>query len=779
MDPVQRKLDAWVHTRVNELYKENISTDGLPNDMVEVIRDFDPDICSHRRRITSELHQLYYNHVFDRVGTVVCALRATRMGDPPVSTLFGMIYGHIDSDGINIIHDYAGSGPTYSSQDGEFRSRIIRWAQLDAFFEKYAYVTNIIEEMIVEKLDAEELSFEYEFFYPDGIKHGRAKFEASVNEMRMPVKLFTLAWLFDYYNIHNNIEENHMNEAYKRVIYNDGEDVDTLTQVLDKLDVQFYIMTTQLSTYYHRINMQRTTRSTQCGTKLHLLTALEIVSQGNILFETWREIYISQKLSDLVLNFIMAGAPFHVGWFYVHGVHPGLFDNKAMHDKFIHSNIATEMSNQLRDIDRGNYIDRRRERGTISSKFHRVSNNLQRAIVYADANLRLTSLAVCTVSEYAGRTWMDIPILAAGADKTDTHAGLSVTLGATKTGGKSGAKSTDTSNVKQSVGPDVRRSTTALPYNPPEGNLRRYVWDLIYTLHCVSTRMGIIHGDLHLNNITINQLYDLKKIKMSWASNIAIFVVDGVCYQFPHYGAYSTIIDFSRAIICDREMITRDFGQIFADQFFFEQNTRVVQLIHKYYPKLAADKDYEILAVMKTRPDDIYRLLPAIDMMVVSTNIHTMIVDRKIPAHPSNIALLADISASADRLFRDGLAVVLAGGATTERPTSVLIREIFAGDVSSADRISRERTSVRDYFNSDGPLKWSLYDPDSVSPLLSTDEYDAKRAELGLPIAEGRDRWKMHQDLADSIADQEAALITPYKEAEAEVIGFMNAVPDR
>lgn len=778
MDPTQRKLDAWVHTRINKLYKDSISYEGLPADMIAVIKDFDPDICSHRRRITSELHQLYYNHVFDRVGTIVCALRATRTSDPPVSTLFGMIYGHLDDDGINIVHDYAGSGPTYSSQDGEFRSRIIRWTQLDAFFEKYAYVTNIIEELVVEKLDAEELSFEYEFFYPDSVKHGRGKFEASVNEMRMPVKLFTLAWLYDYYNIHNHIEENHMNDAYKRVIYNDGEDIEVLEQVLDKLDVQFYIMTTQLSTYYHRINMQRTTRSTHCGTKLHLLTALEIVSQGNILFETWREIYISQKLSDLVLNFVMAGAPFHVGWFYVHGVHPGLFDNKAMHDKFIHSSIAAGMSNQLRDIDRSNYIDRRREKGTISSKFHRVSSNLQKAIVYTDANLRLTSLAVCTVSEYAGRTWMDIPILSAGADKTDTHAGLSVTLG--KTGGQD--ISSPTANIKSGIKSNgknaARLSAKGLPYNPLEGNLRRYVWDLMYTLHCVSTRMGIIHGDLHLNNITINQLYDLKKVKMSWSSNIAVFVVDGVCYQFPHYGAYSTIIDFSRAIICDREMIVADFGEIFADQFFFEQNNRVVQLIHKYYPKLAADKEYEILAVMKTRPIDIYRLLPAIDMMVVSTNIHTMLVDRGMPVHPSNIKLLTQISTSADNLFREGLASVLRGQSTTDRPTSVIIREVFAGDVCTVERISRERTTVRDYFNSTAPLKWSLYDPERVSPLLSTEEYDAKRAELGMPIAEGRDRWKSHQKLADLVADQENVLITPYKDAEAEVIGFMSTVPD-
>lgn len=773
MDPAQRQLNAWVHAHVNTVYKDNLSLEGVPDDMRQTIQNYDPDVCSHRRRITSELHQLYYNHVFDRVGTVVCALRAVRSGDPPVSTLFGMIYGHLDSDGINIAHDYAGSGPTYSSQDGEFRGRIIRWAQLDAFFEKYAYVTNIIEEMIVGKLDAEELSFEYEFFYPESVRHGRAKFEASVNEMRMPIKLFTMAWLFDYYNIHNHIEENHMNDAYKKVIYNDGEDIEILEQVLDKLDVQFYIMTTQLSTYYHRINMQRTTRSTHCGTKLHLLTALEIVSQGNILFETWREIYISQKLSDLVLNFIMAGAPFHVGWFYVHGVHPGLFDNKAMHDKFIHSNIAAEMSNQLREIDRGNYIDRRREKGTISSKFHRVSTNLQRAIVYADANLRLTSLAVCTVSEYAGRTWMDIPIMSAGADKTDTHAGLAVDLGKTN-----GRGDISRSSSHSSSDPPVKGAAHGLPYNPPEGNLRRYVWDLIYTLHCISSRVGIIHGDLHLNNITINQLYDLKKIKMSWASNIAVFVVDGVCYQFPHYGAYSTIIDFSRAIICDRAMIVRDFGDIFADQFFFEQNTRVVNLIHKYYPKLAADKEYEILTVMKTRPDDIYKLLPAIDMMVVTTNIHTMIVDRKMPIHPDNIELLTEISASADKLFRDGLTKVLGGGSTTERPTSALIREVFKADVCTADRIARERTSVRDYFNSDAPIKWSLYDEDTISPLISTEEYDAKRAELGMPVAEGRDRWKSHQELADTIAEQESVLITPYKEAEAEVIGFMNAVPD-
>ena len=114
----------------------------------------------------------------------------------------------------------------------------------------------------------------------------------------------------------------------------------------------------------------------------------------------------------------------------------------------------------------------------------------------------------------------------------------------------------------------------------------KYLFEIIYSLYCLNLK-GIIHGDLHLNNITINinnkieknsnVIYDLNnninddilnymlnyteindiKSKKNYIEN---------CFIFEHYGAYPCIIDFSRSFmlinLIDEDIIEKEKNKI-------------------------------------------------------------------------------------------------------------------------------------------------------------------------------------------------------------------------
>jgi hypothetical protein len=78
----------------------------------------------------------------------------------------------------------------------------------------------------------------------------------------------------------------------------------------------------------------------------------------------------------------------------------------------------------------------------------------------------------------------------------------------------------------------------------PTINVNRYIFDIIFALYCMNTKLGKIHGDLHGNNIIVTHRDREKK-------GYIIYAVGGVEYIFPHTGTYACIIDFSRVINTD------------------------------------------------------------------------------------------------------------------------------------------------------------------------------------------------------------------------------------
>ena len=120
-----------------------------------------------------------------------------------------------------------------SMRTGEYRGRVLPWAQFAAFREKYDDILSFVEGMVLDKMENEEILFQADFYYPKGSKsHGQA--EDIANNLRLPINLFTICWLYDYFSIEKQSIENHVNPAYQYIIHQeDDEDLfDHIVQIV-------------------------------------------------------------------------------------------------------------------------------------------------------------------------------------------------------------------------------------------------------------------------------------------------------------------------------------------------------------------------------------------------------------------------------------------------------------------------------------------------------------------------------------------------------------------
>ena len=81
----------------------------------------------------------------------------------------------------------------------------------------------------------------------------------------------------------------------------------------------------------------------------------------------------------------------------------------------------------------------------------------------------------------------------------------------------------------------------------PKQNISRYIFDIIFALYCMNTKLNKMHGDLHGNNVVMTQRHK--------CDGYIIYAIGNDEYIFPHTGMYSCIIDFSRVIDVDHVKI--------------------------------------------------------------------------------------------------------------------------------------------------------------------------------------------------------------------------------
>lgn len=745
---MSQKADEF-STAAREMYtREYMNVLGGKAIVDPVLREFVTQLnlkqWSHKNRIVRNIQRLKYIYVLSKSDIISTCFKVSL---DETSAIYGYLHGRcIKGKKDNTFEpEFICTGPTYRSQDGEYRGRVIPYSQFLELFNTYSEVFQPIEEMILNRMESKRLTFQTDFYYPMNCSHPTKKLEEFINNNRLPIKLYILCWFVDFYKIHHKTIENHVNPAYQYIIYQ-KEDIPILEQLIKKMtgEVSYQLLQIKIMDYKQTItDPQLNIIELQCGQKIFPMTVIEAMRPDDINFSVWREIYVNNLVSNLVLNLISPSFPFINNWFYIQNAHAGLFDNVSMHDKFTHSEIATDVSMQLKEIDKYNYVNSNKDEGPLDNRFFRLSRSIHKSIVFADSNIRLTDLAMCITSEYVGRTLRDIPMLIV--------------------------------NKEHWFGLDLVFTDYDI--------FSKHMFEFIYSFYCMNSKCGIIHGDLHMNNATIYRLYIMKTSngQALVKDPHIMYIIEDLIYVFKHVGLFSMVIDLSRAIIGDHEKIEHEYSPRFAEMYFKEQNIRIMHMIYHYFPKLIEKYRDNIENLLLNNFPTMFKILTPVDTFVIMSNIAAMFsVDDAftrgtIPIAKGAMKLLSQLATKAEALIVHNLQALIEGRINTpddiEWPNLVILRDVFKDFIMTPNELKKSNINVVEVFNGNNDIISDIDDYTTWGPLLSLAGEEKLRKQLNYPYAgETYNQWRKFKKIDESIPLDE--LTKKYEDKEKDVLDF-------
>lgn len=640
------------------LYKESAECKDLK--LREYIKKYRAEhrVPCSRLRLTNNSQVIYGRYTPDPVNTITTCFKIHAQGS---EAAYAFLYSSQDrSDKTTIVN----CGAAFQSQDGEYRCRM---SVLSDFLWNFTKINwSPVEEMMLEKIETGQIRLQAVHFYPAGTK--KDDYEEYITSNRLELKFLMLAWLLDFPRFQNGTIENHINPNYVLTIYNSNDLPvwETFNQLNQSDDVS------KLSGLYQ--TGTRSVRSVGAGQKIAVATIYEASRVGDINFPIWREMYIARLCSNLVINYVSPSFPLMGNWFFIHNISPDIFDNLPMHLRFSHSHVANTISSQLKTIEKSTHNP---DGNFINGKFMRLSQKIHAAFMYADRELRLTSLGICTLSEYVGRTYRDLPVL----------------------------RSHYPQFARMFEDPDI---------------FAKMMFELVYGFYVMNKYYKVYHGDLHLNNMTafihgpngFNELY-------------VVYIVDGVNYVFQQTFTCSAVIDMSRAIIADVDRLINEFGERFTKLYLSEQESRIIQLMRKYFPK-TIEKYPQLIGMISTNLPTVFKIMSAMDSYTAFANIAFLM--RNEPSfkgfeHPAQNLELVDSMA---QMAFDSVArrlVELATGRLDlnfDYPNFEILRKHFEPYQRTTDDIVTSNIKLMDYYE-DSELKYTIDDYEHWHPLMKYD----------------------------------------------------------
>ncbi len=556
----------------------------------------------------------------------------------------------------SIVHKRFTTGPSLVSSDGEFRNNFVTMAALRKCINFDSPVFELWEDIykfISDKIINEDLVLTSSSFYPTKEVQGdEATLEHSLSATRLKGRLFAAAWFNDMFNAHENLTENHINEKYKVVMFDIiKDDMKFFTSLIKKhtMDKIMYMHGALMQFNYNT----QTKFQSVFGQKIIPLNLSEIENPFNIRYKPWREYLIARRMSSLVLNNVACGFPLLVNFIYIKNTHKGLFDNDAQYGKMEKSEMVKDVAALLvkannltskiieeSEIEKKIKDERKLIKSTLINKFKTLGHKIKAPIDYSSEEIIMSNVALCMFSEYVGRTFFDALLL---SKKSPYYNSL--------------------------VGDFFKKSNFPL--------FEKYIFELCYNLLCMN-KHGVIHGDLHLNNVTLRPKYSKSYRDIGIIDNPKeLFVVGEDEYQYllPTVSYNTSVIDFSRSIVHIDQISEFEDPRLpkilfpiveNIDAFNLEQINKLSYLYVQLIPDMSKHRD-EVFMCIKNKYDASFKLLTVMDIYKFTSSLIILFNAKEssteLPKiNPLMIELVRKINRSAEihlvtgmnKLMRDG-----------------------------------------------------------------------------------------------------------------------------
>lgn len=480
--------------------------------------------------------------------------------------------------------EYVCLGGTYASQDGEYRKNFTWWKEFCAAYEHGVKegatlppAENLLarlEDRTHQMVSTGTLELEMTVFPRDSPE--ALKIAARCDDLRLLVKLFVAQMVTSS----TQLRAPHIQPHYTEALRTPREE---MSDVLDPPSAKAKKLQFRLEVAFSHGSFEIIQR-VRCGQKLMPLMRGEATELNNVRFPTWREIWVSQKLSDFKLNGRSAAFPYFNQWTTAAGVDEHLFENESMVQHFRTSEAATAALRHLEQARRAALAD------ADSGLKHRLESfdyEMFKGVLFAEEHLLLAKVALIATGEWVGPTLGTLPHILGKSSKV-----------------WDGAKGT---------------------------RLETVVFDLVFG--CLAMHEIGIHSDLHFHNVTV--MYEWQRTARDPERTCALYVAgpDGAkdAYVLPVHGLTGHIIDFSRAIInpAQEQDLARLQGEDQTNTFFRDQADRMLMAIMRWEPAFAQKYQKLIKGAAYGSQQELYNALTAIDYFALGRNLAILFSENK------------------------------------------------------------------------------------------------------------------------------------------------------
>ena len=391
----------------------------------------------------------------------------------------------------NVFFTFYNSLPSYTSCDGEYRSQFCIFLSVKNGKLLFRPIWEELEEYVTKIKADRKWSLYASYFYPKMEQENKnTEVEFAISRESVINDLLIISWFNAVYDELLGITKAHVNQNFKDIILaKKEEDIEFIKRLIIKYGFEVRKFKKYIET--NNKNYQSIQKNIQCGYKMIPLNVKEIQDPLKLRYNSWREYLVSNKCNNLVINCISPSFSIILDWFYIKNSRKGLYDNKTQFDKMKNSELAKNILQTLYEAQRGTYFAAEnlktmtksadKVKKWISNKFRKLSEKIDDSINYSIEEIIMSEVTLAFVNEYIGRTVAD------------------------------------TINIIQ----NSPRYNKVIGYPLDDSGYKffaKYIFEIIYGLYCINTKLGIIHGDFHLNNATIGLLY--KEVKTEPKKNV-------------------------------------------------------------------------------------------------------------------------------------------------------------------------------------------------------------------------------------------------------------------
>jgi hypothetical protein len=475
--------------------------------------------------------------------------------------------------------EYICVSPTFDSRDGEYRKRFICGPVFLSSYELFAAELAPYEEVVLAMVGS---SLELKSIaYPEETAEQLITLAC---DMRLPVLAFTVALALDLWESQHNMLMIHTTTAYTQLMAK----ISKMHPLLSKLHVVFALRVF--------MNGDRIigNNSVQCGQKIVPMHTREAMQALDYNLATWRELAVARLVSDLVINYISPSFAIYNQWTYIEGADSALFENAAMGERYARGHALASAAHSLREA--------RRQISTAKQNYYteELDAHVYETIEYAQSFLLMSPIALMHTMEHVG--WA-----------MRSHAGY----------------------VRHAP---VQRNSAINSFANPD-TAARHLFELAYAAHCLHTKAGVAHTDLHGNNMTfypwgVGEFPD----EPSFYEDPVVAYVAGPrgeadTYIFPAAGDSACIIDYSRCILgpAFRSRLEEGRSPQYATNFYRDQVNRVMRTLHRYAPEYVAGHQNTIKSAVLANFEAVFPVLCAVDFIAIGASIGAMLAEESAP----------------------------------------------------------------------------------------------------------------------------------------------------